>query len=227
MRGLDLRSAAWKALAEARGKFVVDAVEAAIGKDGDDIAGRELRRDGGDDGVGVGEQLGRRACRVEGADDFFRVQPLVLGNALLLEDAGEDDVIGEREACDEIVRQDFAAERVGARLEHGPEAPPRIDGAQCAEGFADGGGVVSEVFDDGDAVDYCADFKAALDALEGGESFGRLQSVGMPAAAARAAAAVAFSALCSPARSILKFGPGERRRGRLPSACGRFRGGDC
>ncbi len=46
----------------------------------------------------------------------------------------------------------------------------RIDGAQGAQGFANGGGVVGEVVDDGDAVDFGADFEAALDALEGGES---------------------------------------------------------
>ena len=43
-------------------------------------------------------KLGGRACGVEGADDFFRVQALGLRNALLLKDGGEENAIGEREA---------------------------------------------------------------------------------------------------------------------------------
>ncbi len=102
----------WKALAEARGKLVVNAIEAAIGKDGDDIAWRELRRDGGDDSVGIGEELGLSACRVQGADDFFRVQPLLLGNSLLLKNGGKDDAISEREAFDKFACQHFTAKCV-------------------------------------------------------------------------------------------------------------------
>ena len=114
-----------KSFAQARGEFLVDAVEAAIGEDGDDIAGRELRRDGGDDGVRVGEKLGRRACGVEGADDFLRVQALGLRNALLLIDGGENGAIGEAEALDEVGGEDFAAQRVGSRLQNGPDASPK------------------------------------------------------------------------------------------------------
>ena len=87
---------AWKALAEARGKFLIDAVEAAIGENGDDVAGRELRRDGGTIASASARSSAWRACRVERADDFFRVQALGFGNALLLIDASEHDVIGER-----------------------------------------------------------------------------------------------------------------------------------
>ena len=106
------------------------------------------------------------------ADNFFRVQALSLRNALLLKNGGEDDSIGEAEAFNEIGRENLAAQRVGARLEHGPKATRRIDGAECTEGFADGGGVMGKVLDEGDAVDFCADFETALDAFEGGESFG-------------------------------------------------------
>ena len=88
-----------------------------------------------DDRVGVGEQLGGRACGVEGADDIFRMQALGFGDALLLVDAGEDDAVGEAEAGDEIGRENFAAQRVGARLEHGPEARLRIDGRGVRGGF--------------------------------------------------------------------------------------------
>ena len=81
------------------------------------------------------------------------MQALGLGNALLLVDAGENHAIGEAETGDEIGREDFAAQRVGAGFEHSPDASPRINGTQCPEGFADGGGVVGEVLDERDAVD--------------------------------------------------------------------------
>ncbi len=110
-----------------------------------------------------------RSGGVERADDLFRVQALGVGNALLLVDAGENDAIGEAQACDQIGLEHLAAQRVGARLQHCPEARLRIDGAQRAQGFANGRGVVGKVFDDGDAADFGAHFKPALDALEGGE----------------------------------------------------------
>ena len=116
-----------EALAEARGKFFVDAVEAAIGEDGDDVAGGELRCNSGNDGVSIGKKLSGRACVVEGADDFLGMQALLLGNSLLLVDSGEDGAIGKAEAFNEIRREDLAAQRVGARLEHGPKASRRIE----------------------------------------------------------------------------------------------------
>ena len=119
----------------------------------------------------AGEASALRApVGIESFDDVFRVESLRVGNALLLIDEfGEDYAVGEAEAGDEIVLQDLAAEGVGARLEDGPEARLGVDGAESAEGFADGGGVVGEVVDDGDAGDLGADFKPAFDAFEGGE----------------------------------------------------------
>ena len=82
---------------------------------------------------------------------------------------GEDDAGGEAEAGDEVGCEDFAAEGVGAGLEDGPEAGRGVDGAEGAEGFADGGGVVGEVVDEGDAANYSTDFEAALDAFKVGK----------------------------------------------------------
>ncbi len=131
----------------------------------------------------------------------LRVQALGLGNALLLVDAGQNDAIGQAQAGDQIGCKHLAAQRVGARLEHRPKARTRINGAQAPQGFANGGRMVGKVFDDGDAADLGAHFQAPLDAFEGRE---RLDDglFGDALASARAAAAVAFSALCSPARCI-------------------------
>src|SRR5580700_9919080 len=99
------------------------------------------------------------------------MKALFFGDALLLVDSGENGVVGELEARDEIGGENFAPERIGTRLEHGPEAAVGVDGAEGAEGFANCRGVVGEVFNDGDAINFRADLKAALDALEGGERF--------------------------------------------------------
>jgi hypothetical protein len=54
---------AWETFPETRGKFLINAIEGAIGKDGDHIAGIELRRDGIDDRVAVGVEFGLCALR--------------------------------------------------------------------------------------------------------------------------------------------------------------------
>ncbi len=216
-----------KKLAQARGKFLIDAVEAAVGEDGDDVAGRELRRDGGDDGIGIGEKLSGRALSVESANDVFRMETLGLGNALLLIDAGEDDAVGEAKAGDEIGGEDFAAQRVGARFENGPEARLRINGAKCAKGFANGGGMVGEVLNDGDAVDLGADFKAALDALEGGEGLDDGSSWdALTCGKGRGSGGVEGVVLAGKVHfEIRPMRVPERQN--LPTASGRPRGEDC
>lgn len=103
-----------------RGKFLVDAIEAAIGEKGNDVAGSETRRDGVDDRIDIGQDFGGSALRVERANDFVGMEALGFRNALLLVDAGENNVVGEAEAGNEIRREDLAAESVGARLEYGP-----------------------------------------------------------------------------------------------------------
>ena len=85
--------------------------------------------------------------------------------------AARDNAVGDSEAFDELGLKNVAAEGVGAWFEDGPEALARVGLAKCAEGLADGGGVVGEVVDDGDSVDDGADLEASLDALETGESF--------------------------------------------------------
>ena len=90
---------------------------------------------------------------------------------LALEDAGEDDAIGEGERVHEGEFEDVAAESVGARLEDSPEATVGVALAKGAEGFANGGGMMREVVDDGDAVDLCANLEAAFDGAEGTKGF--------------------------------------------------------
>ena len=97
------------------------------------------------------------------------MQPLGVGNALLLIDTGHDDAVGHAQACDQFPFQHFAAQRVGARLEDSPQARLGIYGAQCTQRFADGRGVMRKVVDDCDAADLRAHFQTPLDALEAGQ----------------------------------------------------------
>ncbi len=73
----------------------------------------------------AGMQFGRSARGVERIDNIFRMQPLGIGNALLLIDAGENHAIGEAQAFHQLVFEHLAAQRVGARFEHGPESRVR------------------------------------------------------------------------------------------------------
>ena len=103
-------------LPEARWKFLIDAVEATIGQDGDDIARAEIRGDSIDDCACVGQQFcfwsdGAR-LGIEGVNDIFRMKALGIGNALLLIDAGQYNIIGEAQACDQIGLQHLAPQRV-------------------------------------------------------------------------------------------------------------------
>src|SRR5579859_7629067 len=93
------------------------------------------------------------------------------GDFLRLINTGEDDLVSKREAVDEFALEDVAAEGVAARLENGPEAAGRIGRTQGAEGFADRSGVVREVVDDRDAVDFSANLEAAANRAKGGQRF--------------------------------------------------------
>ena len=82
---------------EGGGEFFVDVAEAAVGEDGDDVAGAEAWGEVGDDGVGVGAEDGGDAAGVEGGDDVFGVEALGGGDGFGLEDGGEEDFVGEGE----------------------------------------------------------------------------------------------------------------------------------
>src|SRR6185312_4266711 len=159
----------WKALAEARRQFFVNATKAAVGKNGNDIASAKLRGDRSDDRVGVGEEFSFRATFLERLHDLVGLETFLFRNTMLLIDVGEYDAIGEPQAFHQIAGQNFAAQRIGSRLEHGPEARMRINSAESAQGFADGGGMVSEIFNHSDIGNQRTGFQPSLHALEGGQ----------------------------------------------------------
>src|ERR1700761_7947545 len=105
---------------------------------------------------------------------MLRMQAFAFRNALLLEDGGQQNAVGKSEAFHQLSLEDVAAQSVGAGLENRPEALALIGKgiglAQGAQRFANRGGVMGKVVDDGDSVDDGADFKAPLDAVKAGNS---------------------------------------------------------
>src|SRR5208282_5972109 len=99
---------------------LIDAVEGAIGEDGDHIAGFEPWHDSVYDRIDVGAEFGFGSHCVEGTDYVFRVQTLGVWDALLLIDAGQDDAVGEAQALYEFGFQYLAAKSIRTRFQHCP-----------------------------------------------------------------------------------------------------------
>ena len=97
------------------------------------------------------------------------MQPLGVGNALLLIDAGQHDAVGQAQARDQIGFEHLAAQRVGARLQDCPQTRLGINGAECPQRLANRRRMMRKVFDDGDAADLGAHLQPPLDAFEGGQ----------------------------------------------------------
>ena len=158
--------------AQARRKFLVDAAEAAVGEDGDDISAAQFRSDGLDDGVGIGQKARAAAILLDLSGKSRQFEALIFGDGLGAEDSGDDYFIGMRQAAREIALQHAAAQRIGARLENRPQACAGVAGAERLQRSGDGGGMMREVIDDRDAIDLGLHFEAALHALESLERVG-------------------------------------------------------
>jgi len=102
-------------LTEPRWQFLINPVKSAIGEDGDDIAWLEARGNSIDDCIGIRQQLGLqdigilRAIRIKRLDDVFRVQPLGVGNALLLIHTCQNNVVGQAETRHQFLFKHLAA----------------------------------------------------------------------------------------------------------------------
>lgn len=149
---------------------MVDAAEAAVAEDGDDVAGGGVFGDGVDDFVEVLDVGAVAAVAGDVCGEFCGVEAVVFGDFVEVGDGGDDGEVGEGERFGEFVLEDGAAGGVRARFEEDPEAGAGVALAEALDGEADGGGVVGEVVDDFDAVGFAAEFLAAGDAFEGGEA---------------------------------------------------------
>jgi hypothetical protein len=64
------------ALSQRRGQLFVDAIEAAVGKDGDDVTGGKARSEICNNGVGICEERGVSSGFLQGRDDILRMKTL-------------------------------------------------------------------------------------------------------------------------------------------------------
>ena len=148
----------------------MDAAEAAVGEDGEGVAGLGVLFDLGDDAVDVRQVGGLAAEAVYVGGEFLGIEAVVFRDLVEVRDGGDHGEVGEGEGFGEFVLEDGAASGVGARLEEDPEAAIRVFLAQALHSQLDGGGVVGEVIDHLDAVHLAAEFLAAGDTFEGLEA---------------------------------------------------------
>ncbi len=102
------------------GQFLINAIEAAVGKNRHHVARLQARRKSLHDGVRGGIEGGVVAGSGQRGDHLLRMHSLRLRNALLLEYAGHDNTIGQREALHQLTLKDISAQGIGAGLEHCP-----------------------------------------------------------------------------------------------------------
>lgn len=152
--------------AEALQQFAMDAVKAAVGKDADDILGTGIADEMLHDGVGVGKIGSGFAGESQVLHEAIRVEAILRTQLFKAGDLGDDDAIGTFKGVDEFLLEDISTGGVGAGFEHGPESAPGEPDAQGAQGFPDGGGMMTEIVDDRDAAGVPPDVHAACDALE-------------------------------------------------------------
>ena len=157
------------ALAEACQQLLVDAVELAVGEDGDDVAVVEVGDEAVDDRVGIEGILGHFAIATELRDDRVGIEALALVEFLETVDARDENAVSQRERFGQLVLEDVAAGGVAARFEERPQSPLRVFFADGANRLGDGGRVMREIIEHGNARLFPADFHAPLDAGEGGE----------------------------------------------------------
>src|SRR5258708_7529712 len=94
------------------------------------------------------------------------VEALGFGDGLGLEDVGDYDFVGDGKALREFVLEYVAAKSVGARFKDGPQPPAGITRAQRTQGGGNRGGMMSEVVNQGDAVDFSFHFETTFHALK-------------------------------------------------------------
>jgi len=147
------------------GQLLVNAIKSAIGEDRHHVAGFELRRDFVDDGIHIGRStLGFQPHSAPGRPLPGSAAPP--RNALLLKDSGQDDAVGPAAGSQSDRIPAPCAAACSSAAPNGPQAGVGINRTQRPEGFADGRGVVREVFDHRDASDLGAHLQPPLHALE-------------------------------------------------------------
>ncbi len=111
---------------ETRWQFLVNAVEAAIRKDGNHVAAGKLGRDSLDDCIGIfrSSSAGVPQFDIERVHNVLGMEPFPIGNALLLVDACQHHAIGQSQARYQVSFEYFAAQRCSSEVRGSPIAVP-------------------------------------------------------------------------------------------------------
>ena len=115
----------------------------------------------------LGMKAASRALPADAVDELGLRQPLALRHLARQVGRRDDHPVGAGEGPGEAVLEGARLGRVGARLEHGHEAPAAPQGPQGRERRRHRRRVVGEVVVDGDAAGLASHLQAALDAPEG------------------------------------------------------------
>lgn len=148
----------------------MNAAKAAVAEDGDNIAWAGGGGDVSDDFLDVGEVGGASTCSGDVGGEECGVEALGGGDFMDIGQRCDDsNVCGGEGGC-EFFLKNVALRGVGAWLEKNPQSGFWIALADGLDGKLNGGGVVGEIVDDFDAIDFAAEFLAAGYAIEGLEA---------------------------------------------------------
>ncbi len=144
----------------------MNAAEAAVAENDDDIAFLQQRLQTRDDGIGIGLIVSGFAGGLDVGHNLLGVQ--TLGRRYLLQsgDLRHEYPIGDGEGGRKILLEDRATGGVAPRLEERPDAMPGKLLAQAEQRLLHGGWVMAKVINDGDAADRSSNLLAALHALK-------------------------------------------------------------
>src|ERR1700677_1784654 len=117
-------------LLERHRQLLINAIEAAVGKNRHHITRLQPGCKPLHDGVRCGIEGGVVAGALERSYHFLRMHSLPLRNALLLEDSGHENTIGQGEALHQLTLKDISAQGIGAWLKDCPQSLARVRGAQ-------------------------------------------------------------------------------------------------
>src|SRR6476660_9099263 len=147
-------------------QLLIDSAESAVREDRHYIAAAQLRSNGFNNRIRVGDFARRLPCPLKAVHYGRGRQALVFRDSLRLEDRRDYNLVGPGKAADQFFLQNFPAQSVRPRLKDCPQPSTGIAHPQRAQGGCDGRWMMGKIVDDGDAVNLCLDLQAALHALK-------------------------------------------------------------
>src|SRR5713226_8200089 len=153
-------------------QLFVNAAKAAVGHDCDHVARAKFSAQALHDLVDIRDREGRFVLCSDVIDQFCRVEDAShLGSSLSVEYASDDHIISRAECIYVVILECRMTRGPRSWLEDRDDATVFVPEPQGGERFANGGRMMREIIDDGDAVYLAANFATATDAFEGGEGF--------------------------------------------------------